>query len=81
MKPQHSREEVSEQVRWRLRDAETKTPLDDLDYYEATGVTYKLNDDRQEMFLKCMSILNSPQISAKEKKTAEDKLQKLFHLE
>lgn len=81
MKPQHSREEVSEQVRWRLRDAKTKTPLHEVDYYEAIGVTYKTNDDRQKMFLKCMSILDSPETSAEEIKTAEDKLQKLFHLE
>ena len=74
-------ESVIERVWSRLKDAETKTPLDDLDYYEATGVTYKLNEDRQKMFLKCRSILDSPQTSAKAKKTAEDTLQKLFSLE
>jgi hypothetical protein len=78
MNLQDSREDVSEQVRWRLRDAATKTPLHDVDYYEATGVTYKLNDDRQETFWECMSILESPEASAEEKKTAEDTRQKLF---
>lgn len=74
----YSREEVSEQLRWRLRDAETKTPLDDVDYYEATRVSFKLNDDRQEMFWKCQSILYSPDTSAEEKKIAEDTRRKLF---
>lgn len=78
MKSPHSREEVSEQIRWRLRDAETKTPLDEVDYYEATRVTYKTNDDRQAMFVKCMYILDSPETSAEEKKKAEDTRQKLF---
>ncbi len=78
MESPHSREDVSEQVRWRLRDAETKTPLDNVDYYEATRVSYKLNDDRQEMFWKYQSILYSPDTSAEEKKKAEDTRQKLF---
>jgi len=78
MNLQDSREEVSEQVRWRLRDAETKTPLHDVDYYEATRVSYKLNDDRQEMFWKYQSILYSPDTTAEEKKTAEDTRRKLF---
>ena len=81
MKLQESREDVSEQARWRLRDAETKTPLDDVDYFEATRVTYETNDDRQKMFWKCQSILYSPHISAEEQKKAEDTLQKLFSLE
>lgn len=81
MNLQESREEVSEQVRWRLRDAETKTPLDDVDYFEATRVSYKLNDDRQKMFWECQSILCSPDTSAEEQKKAEDTLQKLFSLE
>ncbi len=78
MNLQESREDVNEQVRWRLRDAETKTPLDDVDYFEATRVTYETNDNRQKMFLECMSILNSPKTSAEEKKTAEDTRRKLF---
>ena len=77
----HSREDVSEQVRWRLRDAETKAPLDDVDYFEATRVSYKLNDARQKMFWECQSILYSPDTSAEEQKTAEDTLQELFSLE
>jgi hypothetical protein len=78
MNLQDSREDVSEQVRWRLRDAETKTPLHHVDYYEATGVSYKLNDDRQKVFWECQSILYSPDTSAEKKKKAEDTLQKLF---
>lgn len=81
MNLQESRKDVSEQIRWRLRDAEAKTPLHHVDYYEATGVSYKLNDDRQKMFWECQSILCSPETSAEEKKTAEDTLQKLFSLE
>lgn len=81
MNLQDSREDVSEQVRWRLRDAETKTPLHHVDYYEATGVSYKLNDDRQKMFRECQSILCSPDTSAEKKKRVEDTLQKLFSLE
>ena len=81
MNLQESREDVSEQIRWRLRDAEAKTPLHHVDYYEATGVSYKLNDDRQKMFWECQSILCSPETSAEKKKTAEDTLQKLFSLE
>ena len=73
-----AREEVSEQVRWRLRDAETRTPLHNADYYEATRVSFKLNDDRQEMFWKYQSILYSPDTSAEEKKKAEDTRRKLF---
>lgn len=76
-----AREEVSEQVRWRLRDSETKTPLDNVDYYEATRVSYKTNDDRQKMFWECLSILDSPETSTEEQKRAEDTLQKLFSLE
>ena len=78
MNLQYPREEVSEQVRWRLRDAKNKTPLHNLDYYEAIGVTYKINNDRQEIFLKGMSILTSPQTSAEEKFLAEDTLEKQF---
>lgn len=78
MQSPHSREDVSEQVRWRLRDAETKTPLDDVDYYEATRVSYKLNDDRQEIFWKCLSILNSPETSAEEKMNPEETRRQLF---
>lgn len=78
MNLQDSREEVREQVRWRLRDAKTKTPLHGVDYYEATRVSYKLNDDRQVMFWKYQSILCSPDTSAEEKKTAEDARRKLF---
>ncbi len=78
MNLQDSREEVSEQVRWRLRDAKTKTPLHGVDYYEATRVSYKLNDDRQVMFWKYQPILCSPDTSAEEKKTAEDARRKLF---
>lgn len=81
MNLEDAREDVSEQVRWRLRDAETKTPLDDVDYFEATRVTYETNDDRKKMFWKCQSILYSPDISAEEQKKAEDTLQKLFSLE
>lgn len=77
MNLRESREDVSEQVRWRLRDAETKTPLDDVDYYEATGVSYKLNDDRQDMFWKCQNIFYSPE-SAEEQQNAEDTMEKLF---
>jgi len=78
MNLQQSREEVSEQVRWRLRDAKNKNPLHDVEYYEAIGVTYKTNDDRQERFLKCMSILASPQSSAEEKTRAENILEQQF---
>ena len=78
MNLQDSREEVSEQVRWRLRDAERKTPLHKVDYYEATRVSYKLNDDRQEIFLNCMSILKSPDTSAEEKMKAEETRRQLF---
>lgn len=74
-------ESVVERVRSRLKEARKKTPLDDLDYYEATGVTYKTNDDRQKMFWECMSILESPETSAEEKNTAEDTLRKIFSLE
>mgnify|MGYP001286657591 CR=1 FL=1 len=81
MNLQGSREEVSEQVRWRLRDAETKTPLDDVDYTETTRVTYETNDDRQKIFWKCQSIIYSPDTSAEKKKKAEDTLEKLFSLE
>jgi hypothetical protein len=78
MNLEDEREEVSEQVRWRLRDAETKTPLHRVDYYEATRVSYKLNDDRQEIFSNCRSILESPDTSAEEKKTAEETRRQLF---
>ena len=74
-------ESVIERVRSRLKDAEKKTPLHTVDYYEAIGVSYKLNDDRQKMFWECQSILCSPETSAEEKETAEDTLQKLFSLE
>lgn len=73
-----SREEVSEQVRWRLRDAKKKTPLHNVDFFEATQVSYKLNDDRQETFWESQSILYSPDTSAEEKKKAEDTLEQLF---
>lgn len=76
-----SPESVIERVRLRLKDAEKKTPLHKVDYYEAIGVSYnKTNDDRQKMFSECMSILDSPETSP-EKKAAEDTLQKLFSLE
>jgi len=78
MNLQDSHEEVREQVRWRLRDAERKTPLHDVDYYVATRVSYKLNDDRQEMFWKYQCILYSPDTSAEKKKKAEDAQRKLF---
>jgi hypothetical protein len=78
MKLPHSPEEVSEQIRWRLRDVETKTPLQDVDYYKATGVSYKLNDDREKVFLKCVSVLDSHTTSGRRKKMGEDTLQKLF---
>ncbi len=78
---QDSPDSVVERVRSRLKEARKKIPLDDVDYYEATGVSYTLNDDRQKMFWECQSIFCSPETSAEEKKTAEDTLQKLFSLE
>jgi hypothetical protein len=69
-------ESVIERVRWRLRDA--KTPLDNVDYYEATGVSYKTNDDRQEMFRRCMAILHNPETSIEEKNKAEETRRQLF---
>ena len=75
---QDSPDSVVERVRSRLKEARKKTPLDDVDYYEATRVSYKLNDDRQVMFWKYQSILCSPDTSAEEKKTAEDARRKLF---
>lgn len=77
MNLQESREDVSEQIRWRLRDAEAKTPLHHVDYCEATGVSYKLNDDRQETFWKCQNIFYSPE-SAEEQQKDEDTMEKLF---
>ena len=71
-------ESVNERVRSRLKDAEKKTPLHDVDYYEATRVSHKLNDDRREMFWMYQSIFYSPDTSTEEKKKAEDTRRKLF---
>ena len=73
-----SREEVIEQVRWRLRDVKNKTPLHNVDYYEAIGITDQTDDDRQKMFAGCMSILHSPLTSAMKKLSTENKLEELF---
>ena len=73
-----SPESVIERVRSRLNDAETRSPLDNADYYEAIGITDQTDDDRQKMFAGCMSILHSPLTSAMEKLSAENKLEELF---
>ena len=78
MNLQQSREEVWEQVRWRLRDAKNKNPLHNVDYYEAIGTTFKTNNDRQKEFLNCMTIITSQEASAKEKNSAESELEQLF---
>jgi hypothetical protein len=71
-------ESVIERVRSRLKEAQKNTPLDDVDYYEAIGRTSRINEDRQKMFLECISLLDSPETSTEEKKTAEDTRRKLF---
>lgn len=66
-----SPEAVIERVRSRLREAETKTPLHNVNYYEAIGVTYTTNDDRYKTFWDYQSILNSPQATVAEKEASE----------
>ena len=70
-------ESVIERVRSRLSDAETKTPLHNVDYYEALGITYQTNDDQQKMFWAYQCILNSLHATVEEKEAAEVALEKL----
>ena len=74
-------ESVIERVRSRLSDAETKSPLHNVNYYEAIGVTYQINDDRLKMFGEYQFILNSSDTTVEEKESAESALEKLvsFH--
>jgi len=75
---QDAPEFVTERVRVRLYEAQKKTPLNDLDYRDAIGVTQQANDDRQVTFLKCMAILESGQGSPEEQQQAEATLEALF---
>ena len=72
---------VIERVRSRLSVAESKTPLHNVDYYEAIGVTYKTNDDRLKMFGEYQFVLNSSDTTVEEKEAAEAALEQLvsFH--
>lgn len=71
---------VIERVRLRLKEADKNTPLSDTDYREAIGLTREINEDRQKIFMECMSILNSSMTSTHQKQKAEDTLQNLFSL-